>query len=304
MKLKFLPIFSILIALIGCQTQQQYDKHQMELKLTMDHQYPLNVEVSDVQAAIKNEKYTDWIGFKISSDLSLTVIDSSGEEWLLSPEFTGASVDSLYEFKVGPYSQERLGQELLTALNTDSDKPLQVNQIGAKAFSYSFEALIDAFIAKVDNESKLYAYYENQKAYTNGLIKSLYSFPGHFTKGYKWTDDFSLELMNNKGSNHQEDISVEWELLRFNEKEATFFGKGRLSYPKLPFDDENDIRLDIKRQFGINLVIDRTSNWIKRGTIDLREETGEVIFDESINADKRVPKMVRNIKVKLNSAKS
>jgi len=303
MKLHVILFFALLMIFASCQSEKQYDRHQMNLQLTEDASYPLDVAVSDVQATVHNGKYSDWTGFKISAEVALSGARSDNSGWTLHPTFTSVSIDSLYEFSIQNYTMEGLANEIQDKLSNEGASEIKTSFIG-DAFNYSFEKLMEQFINAIDEEDKLFKYYANQSVYINGLIKSLYTFPGRFTKGYQWVDNFVVEIPNYKEIVHKEDVSVEWELLRYNENEATFFGKGRLSYPKFPFDDSDSIRLDIKRQFGINLVIDRSSNWIKRGTIDLREETGEVVFSPEINADKRVPKKVRNIKIKLNPTKN
>lgn len=292
----------LLLAFLACDMGSSHNKHGMDITYTEGESYPLSYELSDVQAIIVKEEYESFVGFKVSVDGQVTVQEKKENNWLVTYDADNFSIDSIYDFDLLERPKDAVAMKITDEVSSTTME-LEVGNTGDVAFIGGLEMVMEAFIEDVSTDDSLQVYYDNQFLYMQNLVKSLYTFPGKFTKGTTWQDELSVESTNYKGESQVETITLDWEVLRSNEKDVTFFGKGKSSFSSDQFDSDDEIKIDMKRQFGVNLVIDRTNFWIKRGNIDIREEKGVIYFDEESGQDMRRPDAVRNIKVKLNPIK-
>lgn len=297
--MRLLPLATLLLlTFLACDMGSSHNKHGMDIAYIEGESYPLRFELSDVQASIVNEKYESFIGFKVSADGRITVQEKKENSWLVTYDVDQFSIDSVYDFDLLERPKDAVALNITTEV-ANNTMELEVGSTGEVAFTGGIEMVMEAFIEDVSTDDSLQVYYDNQFLYMHHLVKSLYTFPGKFTKGTIWQDELTVESTNYKGDSQVENILLDWEVLRSNEKEVTFFGKGKSSFASDQFDPEDEVKIDMKRQFGVNLVMDRTNFWIKRGNIDIREEKGIVFTDED-GQEIRSPEAVRNIKVKLN----
>jgi hypothetical protein len=288
----------LIVCLIIVACSDSKDKHGMFLILKEGDELPLNLEVSDVDALIFKEKFVDFTGYKASWSASLKVNQVSDDGYSYSFIAKSCSIDSLYDFEL-PGNRTAVEQNMLQQLESNSSL-IQGGKTGASGVFTATASLALTEFAAAFSHKNLDSYYKNRLDISSALVSSLYSFPGMMTKNYKWKDIISVELLDEENIPYNENIELEWELLRINDKEVTFFGKGKSSYSRDLFEVDNMDKLDPKRQYGVNLVIDRSNFWIKRGNIDLREELGAIIAQEEVGNLMRKPISVRNIKIKIN----
>ena len=284
------------IFLIACSGGKE--KHGMFLNLEEGTELPLNIEVSDVDAMIFNGKFVNFTGYKASWKASLKVNEIADDAIRYTFVAQGCSIDSLYDFELRG-DRAAVEQKMLQQLQSN---PLIVEggKTGASGVFTTTASLGLTEFAQTFEHKNLAPYYKNRLEVSDALVSSLYSFPGLMTKNYKWEDAVTIELMDEENIPYAEVINMEWELLRLNEKEVTFFGKGKSYYSRDLFEVNSKDKLDPKRQYGVNLVIDRSNFWIKRGNIDLREELAAIRLQEDDDQLMREPLSVRNIKIKIN----
>ena len=300
--MRLLPFAALLfLSFSACDMGSSHNKHAMDIAYAEGESYPLRFELSDVKASIVNEKYEQFVGFKVSADGLVTAQEKKENSWLVTYNVDRFSIDSVYDFDLLERPKDAVALNVTTEVSNKMLE-LEVGSTGEVAFTGGIEMVMEAFINEVSTDDSLQVIYDNQFLYVQNLVKSLYTFPGKFTKGTTWQDEVTVESTNHKGELQVENITLDWEVLRSNEKDVTFFGRGKSSFPSQQFDNDDEIKIDMKRQFGVNLVIDRTNFWVKRGNIDIREEKGVVFTDED-EQEIRSPDAVRNIKVKINPTK-
>lgn len=287
----------LLIGLNACNTG---DKHDMHIQYEVGKDYPVKAKVSDVRASVRDGEFTSFSGFNATVRAHYTVEGQEDDVWLLRLFMDDFTLDSIYEMELNEMTQ----QEIEEAVKSEFKEEGHVHRFGNTGENVFIEPIKEAvslFMDKVNDEPSLF--YSGQFFLAENLISSQYSFPGKFYKGTKWEDEFYI--IDHEAYGFQpadQSVSLKWELLRLNDEEVTFFGSGKSITDVGMIDMSETKPIDVKRQFGINMVFDRKDFWLKRGNIDLRSENAELVKGINEDTDEvetiRRPYAVRNIKIK------
>lgn len=248
-------------------------KFSLQPQLEKDVLYPLEVKISDIASKISDGKYTGFTGFSCTIKGSVRFqIDSIGP---------GKHLFVLEDFSLDTIREVGSLYDDLLDLNA-SFKKLLINRIFQYPSTGADPFLFTHPIADILQELREFLTKESYLIPSSGqedsdqmheLVKSLYTLPYNPSKGTAWHDEAKLTLIK---SDPAEIIPIQWEIIRSNNQEFAFLGKGskRILMKKEKTDPHLlDDLADVKRfAFMINPVLYPQSHWIQAGTIELKIE--------------------------------
>lgn len=266
--------FSVLL-FVSCQSGQK--EAWLKLELTPGQELPIKVKVSDVSTPIVDGKATRLSGytFRLSGKYVVQEVNDRGVE---------------VQFLLGSFQLDTLRE--MGSLDTD------------------LEEIENAFIEEFNGSSHRYTFdpYAPSLMYLRALSNVISGFRGHLagqkpllfanvdidleqleaalqgtenlflpvSKGQKWAHEFTVQ---NPNSSEDALVSLDWELIRVEDRDLTFFGKG--GYRQL--EDYSsaisgiNVPPRLKRyQFMLNPVISQQNRWIWEGTLEMRTEGSRI----------------------------
>ncbi len=285
------------ILLVSCDSG---DKHGLHIQYEVGQEYALKAKVSDVKAGVSDGEFTDFSGYNATIRSHYKIESQEEDEWVMRLFIDDFTLDSIYEMDLNDMSRQEIAEAVKSSFNEEGEV-YRFSSTGEVVFLEPVKVALDAFNKVLLERPSVF--YQGQFFLTGKLIESQYSFNGNFNKGVKWEDEFFLIDHEKYGFQAADrSVSMKWELLRLNDKEVTFFGSGRSVSDISKIDLSQTKPIDVKRQFGINLVFNRDDFWLNRGNIDLRSEFAELhkaIDEETEDVETiRSPYEVRNIKIK------
>ncbi len=253
--------------LVGC-AQKEQNQGLWNIPYHENDTMLLHVQYTNVQAAIRSEKYEHFTGYVFSLKGAYIVKEISDSTVLLRFEPREFVLDTLRDrgsMEVGLNGYTNLVNEKITERNFEYRLSLNWDRVfldGLKDIDQILRDVLSAEEFPSFGDDRVFSQAEQ-------LFNSQSSFNGQFVKGLKWQDE--VESIYHELKDESSVLAMNWELLRFNENEMTFYGTGKNSLELFGMNKEMPEKVT-RYQYSINTVMKRNTNWIKMGTLDLREE--------------------------------
>lgn len=296
-KLGIAIMLGTLLIIAGCAKNEQ-NETQWNIQYFEQDTMPLNVQYTNVQAAVRSGKYEHFTGYVFTLKGAYIVKEIKDSTVFLRFEPREFVLDTLRDrgsMEVGLNDYTNLVNERMAEkdfeyrLSTNWDR---VFLDGLKDIDQILRNILSAEEFPSFGDDRVFSQAEE-------LFKSQSSFDGQFVKGSKWQDE--VESIYHELKDENSVLTMDWQLLRFNENEMTFYGTGKNSLEI--FGQHKEMPEKVTRyQYSINTVMERPDNWIKKGTLDLREERS-VISPKTTEGSKdtawvKTPYGVHNYRIK------
>jgi hypothetical protein len=260
-------LVSIGLFIIGCANSDQ-DRPQWNIQYFENDTMQLKVQYTNVQAAIRSEKYEHFTGYVFSLKGAYIVKEIQDSSVLIRFEPNEFILDTLRDrgsMEEGLNAYTTLVNKKIAERNFEYRVSLNWDRVfldGLKDIDQILRDILSTEEFPSFGDDRVFSQAEQ-------LFKSQRSFKGQFVKGLKWQDE--TQSIYHELKDESNILNMDWELLRFNENEMTFYGTGKSNVESFGTHKEMPEKV-ARHQYSINTVMDRNTNWIKMGTLDLREE--------------------------------